>query len=57
MYTNTSSKDLPKQAKKTPLRLDGVQSPLGFDKLRVTGDIYLYNSPYKKRRGQAPALL
>ncbi len=29
MYINTSSKDLPKRAKKTPLRLDGVQYPLG----------------------------
>ncbi len=26
----TSSKDLPKQAKKTALRLDGVQIPLGY---------------------------
>ena len=47
MYINTSSKDLPKRAKKTALRLDGVQPPLGFDKLRVT---------VKKRREQAPAL-
>ena len=29
-YTNTSSKDLLKRAKKTALRLDGVQSPLGY---------------------------
>ena len=29
MYTNTSSKDLPKRAKKTALRLDGARVPLG----------------------------
>ena len=29
-YTNTSSKDLLNRAKKTALRLDGVQSPLGY---------------------------
>ena len=29
-YTNTSSKDLPKQAKKTALRIDEAQSPLAL---------------------------
>ena len=47
-YTNTSSKNLPKQAKKMALRLDGVQSPLGFDKLRVTGYLSLYKNGRSK---------
>ena len=29
MYNNTSSKDLPKRAKKAALRLDGVQFAIG----------------------------
>ena len=51
-YTNTSSKNLPKRAKKTALRLDGVQSSLGIDRLRVTSDIYIV--PYITAAGASP---
>ena len=51
-YTNTSSKDLPKRAKKTALRLDGVQSPLGSPLVvqQVRLRVFALQKPHRKRR-------